>query len=79
MDLGFDQVLLSTGLAQMSAGQGVMALVCLVLLWLAIAREFEPLLLVPIGFGGLLANVPGAGIAEADGFLGILYGLGVSN
>ncbi|MEM6926800.1 MAG: sodium ion-translocating decarboxylase subunit beta [Myxococcota bacterium] len=79
MDLGFDQVLLSTGLAQMSAGQGIMALVCLGLLWLAIAREFEPLLLVPIGFGGLLANVPGAGIADADGFLGILYGLGVSN
>ncbi|MEN0066306.1 MAG: sodium ion-translocating decarboxylase subunit beta [Myxococcota bacterium] len=63
----------------MTAGQGIMAVVCLVLLWLAIVREFEPLLLVPIGFGGLLANVPGAGIADPDGFLGILYGLGVSN
>jgi len=79
MDLAFDQVWLSTGLAQMGVQHAVMAVVCLVLIWLAVAREFEPLLLLPIGFGGLLANVPGAGIAADDGFLGILYGLGVSN
>lgn len=40
-----------------------MLLVCLLLLFLAIKRGFEPLLLVPIGFGGLLANIPGAGMA----------------
>ncbi len=40
-----------------------MLLVCLLLLFLAIKRGFEPLLLVPIGFGGLLANIPGAGLA----------------
>lgn len=79
MDLAFDQLWAATGIAQIDPGQAIMAVVCLVLLWLAIARQFEPLLLLPIGFGGLLANVPGAGIAEHDGFLGILYGLGVSN
>ncbi|MFT8077335.1 sodium ion-translocating decarboxylase subunit beta, partial [Salmonella enterica subsp. enterica serovar Typhimurium] len=33
------------------------------LLWLAIAKKFEPLLLLPIGFGGLLSNIPEAGLA----------------
>jgi len=79
MDLPFDQVWQATGLAQIHIEQALMAVVCLGLLWLAIARRFEPLLLVPIGFGGLLANVPGAGIAAPDGFLGILYGMGVEN
>ncbi len=76
---GFAEVLQSTGIANLAAGQLIMAIVCLVLIYLAIAREFEPLLLVPIGFGGLLANVPLAGIAEPTGFLGILYDTGVSN
>lgn len=75
----FETVLYSTGVMNLTPGQGLMALVCLGLLYLAIVREFEPLLLVPIGFGGLFANVPLAGIAEHDGFLGILYELGVSN
>ena len=52
-----------SGLAQLSAGQAVMMGICLLLLYLAIHRRFEPLLLVPIGFGGLLANIPGAGLA----------------
>jgi oxaloacetate decarboxylase beta subunit len=55
----------STGLFHMSGGQLVMLLVCLVLLWLAIHKKFEPLLLLPIGFGGLLANIPLAGLAES--------------
>jgi len=52
---------LSSGLAQVQAGQIVMMLVALGLLFLAIRKGFEPLLLVPIGFGTLLANIPGAG------------------
>ena len=52
-----------SGLAQMSVGQGVMILIGLLLLFLAIRKGFEPLLLVPIGFGGILANIPGAGLA----------------
>ncbi|KNP60614.1 oxaloacetate decarboxylase subunit beta, partial [Salmonella enterica subsp. enterica serovar Infantis] len=38
-------------------------MVSLLLLWLAIAKKFEPLLLLPIGFGGLLSNIPEAGMA----------------
>ncbi|TVZ39746.1 oxaloacetate decarboxylase beta subunit [Alteromonadaceae bacterium 2753L.S.0a.02] len=53
----------SSGLHHMVAGQFVMMLICLLLLFLAIRKGFEPLLLVPIGFGGILANIPGAGLA----------------
>ncbi|WP_339339259.1 sodium ion-translocating decarboxylase subunit beta [uncultured Oceanicoccus sp.] len=52
-----------SGLYQIAPGQFVMILVGLLLLYLAINRGFEPLLLVPIGFGGILANIPGAGLA----------------
>ena len=43
-------------------GQGIMIVICLVLMYLAIVKGFEPLLLLPIGFGGLLANCPLSGI-----------------
>ncbi|MCW8194003.1 sodium ion-translocating decarboxylase subunit beta [Proteobacteria bacterium 005FR1] len=54
---------LETGLNQMAFGQFAMILIGLLLLFLAVNKKFEPLLLVPIGFGGILANVPGAGLA----------------
>jgi len=53
----------STGLAQFEAGQAFMILIGIALLFLAIRKGFEPLLLVPIGFGGIMANIPGAGLA----------------
>ena len=53
----------SSGLAQIHPGQCFMILIGLLLLFLAIRKGFEPLLLVPIGFGGILANIPGAGLA----------------
>jgi oxaloacetate decarboxylase beta subunit len=56
-----------------------MIFVGLVLIWLAISKKFEPLLLLPIGFGGILANIPAAGITNPDGFLGIIYQAGVAN
>ncbi|MFT5611712.1 MAG: sodium ion-translocating decarboxylase beta subunit [Polaribacter sp.] len=56
---------LSSGLAQLQAGQAFMLLIGLGLLFLAIKKGFEPLLLVPIGFGTLLANIPGAGFDAA--------------
>jgi len=74
-----DKLVTATGIANLTLGHMVMIGVCLTLIYLAIKREFEPLLLLPIGFGGLLANVPIAGISEAEGFLGIIYNLGVSN
>jgi oxaloacetate decarboxylase beta subunit len=53
--------------------------VCLLLLWLAIKKGFEPLLLIPIGFGGILANIPIANMAEGSGFLHIIYEMGIQN
>ncbi|MBT4164475.1 MAG: sodium ion-translocating decarboxylase subunit beta [Porticoccaceae bacterium] len=55
----------SSGLAQIQLGQSVMMAVGLLLLFLAIRKGFEPLLLVPIGFGTILANIPGAGFDAA--------------
>ncbi|MFT5571398.1 MAG: sodium ion-translocating decarboxylase beta subunit [Cryomorphaceae bacterium] len=56
---------LSSGLAQLQIGQLFMMFIGLGLLFLAIRKGFEPLLLVPIGFGTLLANIPGAGFDAA--------------
>ncbi|WP_416139225.1 sodium ion-translocating decarboxylase subunit beta [Halomonas sp. HK25] len=52
-----------SGAYNLTPGQAVMILVGLGLLYLAIAKKFEPLLLVPIGFAGVLANIPEAGLA----------------
>lgn len=60
-------------------GQLLMIFVCLILIYLGIAKKFEPLLLIPIGFGGLLANIPIADIAGVNGFLGIIYNMGIQN
>ncbi len=67
----------NTGLYQLEAGQALMIVVCLGLVFLAIRKGFEPLLLIPIGFGGVLANIPAAGMAEAGGLLAILYDVGL--
>ena len=58
------QIWNTTGIMSFSAGQIIMIVVGLVLIYLGIAKEFEPLLLVPIGFGGILANIPTAAITE---------------
>ncbi|QJQ95197.1 MULTISPECIES: sodium ion-translocating decarboxylase subunit beta [Halomonadaceae] len=52
-----------SGLYNLTLGQVVMIVIGLALLYLAIYKKFEPLLLVPIGFGGILANIPEAGLA----------------
>lgn len=67
----------STGIYGITWGQICMIIVGLVLIWLAIKKQFEPLLLIPIGFGGILANIPLAGIAGPDGFLGMIYAFGI--
>ncbi len=62
-----------------SWGRVIMILVTFLLFYLAIAKGYEPLLLLPIAFGGLLANIPVANIAGPHGFLGVIYGMGLSN
>ncbi len=61
-------------------GQPLMILICCFLLWLGIKKQFEPLLLVPIAFGGILSNIPmplGEEIAGPNGFLGIIFAAGI--
>ncbi|MDR9467045.1 sodium ion-translocating decarboxylase subunit beta [Marinospirillum sp.] len=61
-----DKVLLlweGSGVYNLTFPQFIMIAICLLLLYLAIAKKFEPLLLLPIGFGGILANIPEAGLA----------------
>jgi oxaloacetate decarboxylase beta subunit len=87
----FAKLLESTGILQITGGNVIMLVICLTLIWLAIKKGFEPLLLIPIGFGGLLANVPVANIAGAaimdaagkvivdEGFLHIIFNFGINN
>jgi sodium ion-translocating decarboxylase beta subunit len=76
------QLFRDSGLYQLEAGQFVMILVGLLLVFLAIRKKFEPLLLLPIGMGAILVNIPGAGflaqpVYDAAGHIespgGILY------
>jgi carboxybiotin decarboxylase len=63
----------------LGVGQPIMILVGLLLIYLAIGRGFEPLLLLPIGFGGILANIPIVNISGPTGFLGIIYDFGIQS
>ena len=56
-----------------SPGSAVVIVVGLVLIYLAIVKKFEPLLLVPIGFGAILANLPGSGVMDDGGLLHYFY------
>ena len=67
----------STALAHFEGGQLIMMAVGFVLLYLAIVKKFEPLLLIPIGFGALLTNIPLAGFSEAGGLLHYIYKIGI--
>jgi len=77
-----EKIWLSSGFAALTWGNGVMIFVACALVYLAIAKKFEPLLLLPIAFGMLLVNLPLSGImgapggTEAGGLLYYLY-LGV--
>ncbi len=64
---------------QQSFGRVIMIGITFVLFYLAIAKGFEPLLLIPIGFGGLLANIPLANIIGDGGFIGELFKAGIEN
>lgn len=74
---GLENLLHATGIAHFTWGQIVMIVIGGVLIWLAIAKKYEPSLLLPIGFAGVLANIPLAGIAGPSGILGLIYAFGV--
>ncbi|NCF72080.1 MAG: sodium ion-translocating decarboxylase subunit beta [Gammaproteobacteria bacterium] len=76
MDL-IRQIWTESGIYQISGGQIAMIAVCLLLLYLGIVKKFEPLLLVTIGFGGLLSNIPGVEIATGNGLLHLAYEVGI--
>ncbi len=69
----FVDLWLSTGLSNLQWGQMMMMGVGFLLIYLAVRKGFEPLLLLPIGFGAILSNIPVAGIAEEGGLLSYLY------
>ncbi|HXG53341.1 MAG TPA: sodium ion-translocating decarboxylase subunit beta [candidate division Zixibacteria bacterium] len=72
---GFQGLLL--GVTNLTAGHVVMILIGSLLLYLGIARGYEPLLLVPIGFGAILVNIPLAGLMDEHGILRFFYNVGV--
>jgi oxaloacetate decarboxylase beta subunit len=66
-----------TGIANLQLGQLLMTGVGGLLIYLAIRRGFEPLLLIPIGFGAILANIPVANMAGPEGLLGLITKAGI--
>lgn len=68
----------STGFANLTIGNYVMFLIALVLVYLAIKKEYEPLLLIPIAFGIVVANLPFAELSSySDGIIGLIYNHGI--
>ena len=66
------------GLLHFTWGNAVMIAAALVLIYLAVFKEIEPVLLLPIGFGCLLANIPLAGMTAVEGVMGVLYKAGIA-
>jgi oxaloacetate decarboxylase beta subunit len=77
MDLAFLLSELLKGLNHFTIGNAVMITAALILIYLAVFKEIEPVLLLPIGFGCLLANVPLAGMTAVEGMMGLLYDAGI--
>lgn len=70
--LGFNQVL-----THLTPGEFLMFLIGGLLIYLAIKKDYEPMLLLPIGFGIILANIPFSSATARDGFLTLLYETGI--
>jgi oxaloacetate decarboxylase beta subunit len=66
------------GISSFTWGNAVMIAAALFLIFLAVYREIEPVLLLPIGFGCLLANIPLGGMSAVEGMMGMLYNAGIS-
>jgi carboxybiotin decarboxylase len=67
------------GILNLSFGNFIMMAIGGILIALAVVKEYEPVLLLPIGFGCILANIPLTGMAEDNGLFGVLYRAGISN
>ena len=77
MDI-FIQLAQQSGVANLGIGNLVMFVIAGILIYLAITKEYEPLLLIPIGFGAILANLPLAHMgAEGEGILAVIYDAGI--
>ena len=70
---------LTKGLSNFTLGNGVMIAAGLVLIALAVLKQYEPVLLLPIGFGCIVANIPLTGMTEDDGLFDVLYNAGIGN
>jgi oxaloacetate decarboxylase beta subunit len=68
---------LLSGILNLTVGNVAMMLVGGVLIYLAVAKEYEPVLLLPIGLGAILANIPLTGMTEGQGIFAILYDAGI--
>jgi oxaloacetate decarboxylase beta subunit len=75
MDFSFLLAEITRGFNQFSWGNGVMILVGVVLITLAVVKEYEPVLLLPIGFGCIMANI---GMSTETGFMKVIYDAGIA-
>ena len=69
---------LAKGLTNFQVGNALMIAVGGILIALAVIKEYEPVLLLPIGFGCILANIPLTGMSDGNGLFGVLYKAGIS-
>jgi oxaloacetate decarboxylase beta subunit len=75
----FLELINQSGFAHMTLGNGLMHVIAAVLVFLAVTREYEPLLLIPISFGMVLANFPLADMGSyGEGIIGLIYRGGIS-
>lgn len=75
MDFGFLIEEITRGIASFTWGNGVMVLVGITLIALAVIKEYEPVLLLPIGFGCIMANI---GMSADVGFMKVIYDAGIA-
>jgi oxaloacetate decarboxylase beta subunit len=66
------------GLSNFTLGNGLMILVGATLIFFGVVKEYEPVLLLPIGFGCILANIPLTGMSDGNGLFAVLYRAGIS-
>jgi sodium ion-translocating decarboxylase beta subunit len=77
MDLNQVFAELTKGFTHFTLGNAVMIIAGCVLIYLAIAKEYEPVLLLPIGMGCVIANIPMTGMNGPDGLFTVLYDAGI--